>query len=180
MRLPALDGTVTLLLRSGREATATVVGVEGSVLRVSRPPMVAVAVGDEVDLVWRDGDEPCGAEASVQHASADTIDLDILLAASWERRRTPRFRPRGTVLVDLQAAGVHLEGALVDVSLRGLRLRCGRPLATGERLICVLRDPASPLEVSVAGRVVGSARGIVRVEADVPRPDVLILAGVRV
>ena len=64
-----------------------------------------------------------------------------------DRRRDPRVSPQGRVRLDPTPGGVPVQGRLVDVSARGLRVACedsrleqGAPV----RLEILLQDPDQP------------------------------------
>ncbi len=76
---------------------------------------------------------------------------------SDERRRDPRVSPRGRVRIS-PAEGRAVEGALLDVSARGLRLAAASPPVAGcsVRIEIHLQEPGQPerLVLDGSGRVV--------------------------
>jgi hypothetical protein len=76
-----------------------------------------------------------------------------------ERRRDPRFALRGTARLALQDPAATVEGALLDVSATGLRVRTADlgPLEVGrvvEVEVCVrdATDPTRPPAINLRGR----------------------------
>ena len=85
----------------------------------------------------------------------------MLHSVTTDRRQTRRYLVVGTAEI-LTAKGKH-QGELVNLGSGGLLVFCDDPLLLGERAEVRFRVQEYPLEVTVKGRIVHTAIGLIGV-----------------